>query len=372
MISSVARAVRIWRVLALAGAAVTCGHAPGCSEDVTSRFEFACTSSVACGPGFTCDPAARRCRALAATPSDVVGDGAVADLETAPAEIGAEAGETGAEASDPDSGPDSDPGPAACPGGVRIGDYVIGGPEAASALTGCTAITGALTVTAPGMTTLALPTLETVGGSVDVRANSDLVSLSMGALRSVGGRVSIASNPALARIDGLEGLHDVGGLQVGTNPVLSRIDLAALTEVRGDLEIANNAVLTYIACAALGSVQGDLHVDTNAALPDLAGFFALTTVEGGLYVQSNAALANLDGLASLASAQRLHLYANPALTSILGLGRFAHLTGPFTVLQNRALPTCQAEALLRRLLDAGYLGTGGDAIEGNDDAGTCP
>jgi hypothetical protein len=110
--------------------------------------------------------------------------------------------------------------------------------------------------------------------------------------------------------------------------------------------------------SGLAVIRGDLYIERNDALTHLDGLEGLTEIIGNLnigdfqsnmyegYYIGNASLRNLEGLSGLIAVDRL---------SILG---------------NRGLSTCAAEALRDLLRAAGWSGSA--FIRDNDDSGSCP
>ncbi|MEZ4320976.1 MAG: hypothetical protein R3F61_26090 [Myxococcota bacterium] len=115
-----------------------------------------------------------------------------------------------------------------------------------------------------GRAIIGFPSLERVGGAMDLSFNGALVELrfpvltevngllvhdnpqlpglsGLSALTTAGGTVEIYSNPALTSLTGLEGLTVIdGGLRLENVPALEDLSaLANLTEIRGDLLLRN-------------------------------------------------------------------------------------------------------------------------------------
>jgi hypothetical protein len=222
---------------------------------------------------------------------------------------------------------------------------------------GCTALTGALIIDAPGLTTLAPAAPLTSVGSVKVTSNDQLVEFgsNLASLTTVTGRIHIASNTLLTTIN-FPKLATVKQLDVRSNPVMASLLLPQLvTAGRGD--ISYNAVLTNLSFPALTSVDGDLWVTSNPALtsvgvPVLAAaktirfyqndllatlsFPALTSAQGGLNVTSNPAVTSIS-MAKLGSVgSNVELSSNPVLAS-LQLPELATVAGYMELSTNPAL-----------------------------------
>jgi hypothetical protein len=210
---------------------------------------------------------------------------------------------------------------------------------------GCTAITGNLSISAPGL----------VG------------PLNAPALRSVGGNLRIFSNTTLTNFS-LPVLTTVGDLIISGNTALTNFNLSALTNVTGGLNVPANTALTSLSLPALTTVTGYLFVQSNTALTSFS-LPALTSVGGGLGVTNNAALTSFS-LAALTTVLDLNVIGNAALTSF-SLPVLATLSGFLDVRGNTALPECLALAFKDHLVAAhGF--TGAWSIFGNDTTATCP
>lgn len=144
--------------------------------------------------------------------------------------------------------------------------------------------------------------------------------------------VSVRANEQ-AHIDGLDGVSTLGGLDVSG-------DLGSLESL-----------------AALAGIEGDLRVLDTTALAQLDGLQQLADVGGDLVISGNAALSSLRGLSSLTAVRNVRILDNPAL------------------------PTCEAHwlvdnigalgGLIGRELEGGDIEPGEIEIAGNDDAGSC-
>ena len=190
------------------------------------------------------------------------------------------------------------------PTGILQGSYTIRNSLDADWIASITSITGDLVVDAPGLTSLDLPALTSVGGNLSIYGNDALTSLDLTALMSVGGDLYIGSN-SLTSLD-LTALTSVGGLNIENNVALTSLDLTALTSVEGDLNISGNYALTNLAMPALTSVEGYLYINNNTSLSSLS-LTALTSVGGDLNISSNAALTSLGTCQRLWDTRRTHL-----------------------------------------------------------------
>jgi len=157
----------------------------------------------------------------------------------------------------------------------------------------------------------------------------------------------------------------------------------------GELHIGGQTIQQL---AGYTRITGSLWIE-GAGVADLDGLQCLRQVDGTLVIRNTTVLRNLVGLEGLRHAHAIHFVDNSGLTSLRGLDgllscdvyiiiqRSASLTGldglgalrspgdSLVFLGNSALPTCAAEALVRRLQQAQW--TGGVRIEGSDDQGVC-
>jgi hypothetical protein len=185
----------------------------------------------------------------------------------------------------------------------------------------------------------ALAFVSTDGPEVPFRIGGDA--------KLAGYLASLSATPAL----------DIGGTLDVQGAKLSR--LGGLSRIGRDLILSGNGSLSAI--DPIGAVGRDVILSNNDAL---RSFSAVTQAEitGELAVTGNDLLATIEvpqtkirSVAINGNAVAAQLLA-PALT----------LVERFTVRQNPALPTCQAQAICSRLVGATC------TISGNDDAGACP
>ena len=186
--------------------------------------------------------------------------------------------------------------PDAGPGCVRDGGLLLRYNQdwADFLRTGCTSITGQLSIAA-GLVVLSPPaTALTAVGGLYVADNSTLTSLSLPALTTVSENVRVSSNTALTSLE-LPALTTVGGgLLVQYNTALTSLHLPALQTCGGlaastPLDVHGNAALTSLSLPALTTASGGLAIATNATLADL-GLPALVTLRGSLSVTDNTML----------------------------------------------------------------------------------
>jgi hypothetical protein len=224
-----------------------------------------------------------------------------------------------------------------CQGGFVIDDLETSADL--EALSGCTTVTGDLSIEYSPLTSLeGLECLAHVGGRLDIKLNESLTSLiGLDRVEYVGGDLGISVNRSLTGLAGLNSLEAVGG-----RLVIEHND--SLTSLTG----LNN----------LESVGGSLDIERNDSLTSLAGFENITSIGEDLEISYNFSLTSLVGLHNLKSVGgSLDISVNRSLTSLAGLNNLESIGGNLVIWYNRKLCTSLAEALRDGLLDSG--GTGG-------------
>jgi hypothetical protein len=127
----------------------------------------------------------------------------------------------------------------ACPvydggGTVCGGSFTVANDADLAAIAGCAQITGNLTITAPGLTTIALRNLERVGGNLVVMGNTTLVKLLLAQLKEVGGMLRLELGSSTTQVD-LSRLRSSGSLVSGMAPAALR--MSCLTTTGGDVDV---------------------------------------------------------------------------------------------------------------------------------------
>jgi hypothetical protein len=193
-------------------------------------------------------------------------------------------------------------------------------------------------------------------------------------LQRVDGAISLDSNPKLDSFSGLDSLEEVGSLVVHNNPVLSSLaGWPVAANIRDSVNLEAN-----VALRELGDFSGvhnlaELELRGNALIDSLRAFRNLETVAGSLVIANQPALADLSGLENLIVAGSLVIDFNENLTKLSGIERLSHVDadlsltgnarladisglsklrgvgGELRVYSNRALRSCDAEALASRL-----------------------
>lgn len=155
-------------------------------------------------------------------------------------------------------------------GGTLEGSVTIRNSLDAAMFASFSRITGTLVVEAPGLTSLSLPLLEAVDGSLVVQSNDALTELSFGSLLSVGGDLGVLSNKGLADIADFIHLDTVGGsISIRGNDGMTDVSgFVSLQQIGADLDIRHNDDLQSISgFPAVASVANDLWVVDNLSLP---------------------------------------------------------------------------------------------------------
>ena len=178
---------------------------------------------------------------------------------------------------------------------VCQGSFVIDEIETAAdleALSGCTTVTGDLSIEYSPLTSLeGLECLAHVGGRLDIKLNESLTSLiGLESLEYVGGGLGISVNRSLTSFAGLNNLQSVGGrLDIEHNDSLTSLaGLENITSIGEDLEISYNSSLTsLVALNNLKSIGGHLDISVNRSLTSLAGLNNLESIGGNLVIWYN-------------------------------------------------------------------------------------
>jgi len=253
-----------------------------------------------------------------------------------------------------------------CGGSFRVSS----GADDLAAVAQCTSITGDLSISAFPSTTFSLPILESVGGKIEIAFNNTLVEATFPALKTVSGDLMVFRNDALTSLlcpvlESVGGSESVGGvlhnLEIYSNTTLVNLGLPMLASVGGYFEIKDSA-LTSLDLSAL-AIAGSFEFSNDVALTRLT---LPVLASAGLKVDGDNVLASLT-LPVLATADSIEISGNAALTT-LSLPVLKKVTFRFTITNNPALPTCQAQAVQSQLLAA----PSKTDLTNNDDMGTCP
>jgi hypothetical protein len=161
-----------------------------------------------------------------------------------------------------------------------------------------------------------------------------------------------------------------GDLAISSSVITDLSRLTGLREVAGDLDIIDNSALTnFEGLSSLTSVGGGISIRNNPLLKSTKGLSSITTLRGSLVIGNNKSLTSLEGMTNLFSVGGLFIYKNASLKDVQGLAGIVSVLGTVMIEYNSSLATCLADALQKRLVAAGFSGTG--LIRGNNDSGTC-
>jgi len=193
-----------------------------------------------------------------------------------------------------------------------------------------------------------LSNVESIGGSLRIEGNSNLLNLSgMDNLGSIGDSLIIWENPDLINLQGLSSLETIGswfliynnwnltGLSDMTNlrdvqgtiffglnyNLVSTSGIDSLEYVGGDLVLfLNDALTSIIGFQSLKSIGGTLNIDRNEYLLNLEGLDSLTSIGGDLELIGNRRLNDINSLMQLKSiGGQLYFYNNTNILSLSGL-----------------------------------------------------
>jgi hypothetical protein len=204
----------------------------------------------------------------------------------------------------------------------------------AAQLVGVQTITGELQIAAPGLTSIDLSALQTVGGALNIYEYSG-ATLAFPSLVSVDSlRVVGNGEPALTTLS-FPSLLATSELHVDTLPVAT-LALPSLATVNNLIELSSPAVtsLSFPQLASVPEIRihhiGIPSLDFGTAFPSLASLdwlevsytdvvtsfrLGATQVQKRMLLEYNDVLTTVD-LGSLTSVDELIVYDNPALTSI--------------------------------------------------------
>ena len=187
----------------------------------------------------------------------------------------------------------------------------------------------------PGVETLDLSAVISVGGDLTLDDDSGLTTLNLGAAQSTGGSLDLSGDTALTTLD-LSSLNTIGGnlILVGETSLTS-LDLGATGSTGGSLNISGDSSLTTLDLSSMGTVGGDLTLEGDSSLTNI-DLCSLTNVTGDLTIASNASDAQAD-LCSLTSfgnptnETTMTVDGNVTVTNGLTIGTNATLAGDATV-----------------------------------------
>jgi hypothetical protein len=212
------------------------------------------------------------------------------------------------------------------------------------------------------LTSLSMPGLESIGGTLEFTFNDDLAVFSLGGLTAAGG-IDADDNPALTSLS-VPQLTTTGILRLSDSPLLvSLTDLGALQQLESltlttggltDISALSGATVSesiYIGETALTSLAGLESVSVvngsfeikYTQLTDLVGLGGLTEV-GHLTLMGNDTLASLDGMSGLVTASQLTIFDNDVLVDLTAPLGTLNSVNTLEIQYNASLLTADAQA----------------------------
>jgi hypothetical protein len=271
------------------------------------------------------------------------------------------------------------------------GDYTITDQASLEALQRYDGVDGTLTLASDSpLTTLTLPNLRIIRGSLSITDNAHLENLDgLGALTEVSNAnigncskltsirglsklaktrygVTVSGNPLLTSLEGLDGLVVSGTVNISGNAALVDADhLGRLRQVNGSVTVRDNpALTTFGPLTRLETVSGSLTFESNDQLTTIGAMPALQRV-GRFALTYNPLLTQVGNLSGMDALESLTIDANDALTNLDFLSGMTRLTGDFAIVNNPALVSLGGLSALTRIGtddgDSGYF-----ALENND------
>ena len=250
---------------------------------------------------------------------------------------------------------------------VITGDLVItADPDALTSirLPALQTVGGSVQIDAPGLASLDAPALESTGGVAAAAADVDLHCLVSGSV-ALGGHAGAALDlgklrtAGVVKLDGMAALASLelpaleqGSLIVSDAPALASIALPALTGTPAQLRLLGCGALTDLSLGAITSI-GAVQVADAASLADLGAFDAIQDADS-LAIENDDALTALGFPALVTVRGALDLRDNSALAEI-GLGALTEIGEDSAITDNPLLPTCDVQGLRDRVRENGSL-----------------
>lgn len=167
------------------------------------------------------------------------------------------------------------------------------------------------------LTHFSFPALSTITAELFIQGNQNLTNLDgLSALTTLNTVLTIDGNPSLVDISGLAQLTTTHSVYIRQNDKLASLQgLHNIISLNGNFDIRNNAMLTNLAgLDSLKSINGNLEVAQNAELLTPTGLNSLENVSGYLMFRDHPKLENLNGLDTLnAVGSHISIYDNPSL-----------------------------------------------------------
>ena len=211
-------------------------------------------------------------------------------------------------------------------------DYVIAAVEDAEPLANCTAVSGDINLSInTGL--LNLSQLVQIDG--DLLLDSDAHTGDLSSFRNlkvISGSLSLTET-GLTSLAGLENLVVLGGLGLESNPVLTSLEaLRGITELENELFFGGNPRLESLeGLNSIRRIGGELNIYSNESLRSFSGLDSLEEL-GSAFVALNAELNSLDGLNRLARVEGdFILVSNDQLETLTELESLTEIHGEIIV-----------------------------------------
>lgn len=210
----------------------------------------------------------------------------------------------------------------------------------------------------PKLTSLfGLGGISAVPFNLIIQSNSTLASLSgLDSIRTVGNNLQVTSNAKLGSLSGLQSIQMIGfDFRIESNPLLTNLlGMEKLESVGNDLRILNNAGLrTTAGLSGLLNIDHHLRIENNAVLDSLSGFSFLETIGSNLQLINNDSLKNIHSLSGLRQiGQSLIIRNNDLLQSLKGLDQLEPEDLEYLTLENNPLlDLCSVRSVCLYLFD---------------------
>lgn len=174
------------------------------------------------------------------------------------------------------------------------------------------------------VSSIEIPSLESIGGSLSIVSNDELESIDLSNLTSISGGFDVSNNTQLDNIDGFDALQTVGGAIIFVGN-FSNASLPSLKRVSGGVTIESDGELDCDSFNSLdkkGAIQGDSYVCKGASTSTSAA--GSSTSKASSSTGSASATGSVSSSASSSSSKGAAGYVAVQAGSLLaGAGAFA-------------------------------------------------
>jgi hypothetical protein len=192
--------------------------------------------------------------------------------------------------------------------------------------------------------------LVQVSGDLIVDEHGSLQTLAFSSLSSVGGDLRVkASTPSTLLLPSLEAVS--GTIELFDAPDLTRVDFPSLTTL-GDGLIVQATGARDVTASLLAGTPGDIHIAENSSLADLTGFDVLSSVGGELRIEGNGSMTTMS-FPQLGLVHALYLSGLNSMATLAGLNQLIQVSTHLRIESNTSLTTLG----LAMLTQAGTDGT---------------